>query len=655
MHSSAGVAPRYRADIDGLRALAIVPVVLFHARVPGFDGGFIGVDVFFVLSGFLITRLLMSTADKPAGEVLANFYVRRARRILPALLAMLAVVAAVSLVVLLPADLERLGQSLALAAISLGNVGAWLAGAYFETAPRALVHLWSIAVEEQFYLVYPLVFRWLVRPLAGGRAWPLIALAVVSFLIGAWASHAYPLANFYSPVSRAWQLLMGAIVAIGGWRTFGGKVRDEIASIVALLVLAICFAAFHELLRHPGVVTLIPCLATAVLLIVDRPTMVTRLLSLRALVFVGLISYSIYLWHAPMLVLARYYMIEVPGAASLAVQMAAVFVVSVLSWRWIEQPLRTRRRLPSNRAFLWSAAAASATLCAVGVWLYTSRGLPQRFAPEMTGMTDVRGVAHLGFVHCIKPDPAEVARGHTCEFGAERGARRALIWGDSHAWASLSTWDRLGSANDTRVYFSSSSACPPLLGGTRVRASDISARRCADFNAAMLEAVRNLEPDIVVLQASWVHALDLRKTDDAASTSEDSLFANGLHETVRRIAAPGRTVCIVRGVPRVSESVPYLLGMSRRKEIDPERFAPTRAATLDEQHVSESAIDALAARGLVRDVDPKRLLCPGRRCLLQGPDGAVLYFDSNHLSLAGAEFVAPELQRCFTGASGPAE
>jgi len=377
------VAP-YRPDIDGLRALSVGGVILFHADLSAAEGGFIGVDVFFVISGYLITQWLLLREGVPGAELLREFYVRRVRRILPALLLMLSGSTVVALWLLQPADLVRFGKYLAAAAFMAGNLAAMGEGDYFGAAIgfAPLLHLWSIAVEEQFYLVYPLLLLGLRRLPAGGRVRVLAVLAVASFVLCIWGSANRPVVNFYIGVTRGWELLLGALAA---HHLFDCRLTARFSTLLAasgLVAIIVAAACFRRDMSLPGAATLLPVCGTLLVLIAGRSgeNGVARILGWPPLVITGRASYSLYLWHLPVLVFGAYWMIAAPRGAKLLLLLGLVVPIAFASWWWFEEPLRRRQWLPDNRRFLSAMLIALMILAALGAALWSSDGLPGRLS-----------------------------------------------------------------------------------------------------------------------------------------------------------------------------------------------------------------------------------------------------------------------------------
>lgn len=392
-------APRsldYRPDIDGLRAVAVLAVLAYHLDAGVLPGGFIGVDVFFVISGFLITSILWREAREGRLSV-AEFYRRRVLRIFPALFFLLAVVGLLGIALLTPPELADLGRSAAAASWSVANLFFYAGTDYFARDARAtwLLHTWSLGVEEQFYLVLPLLVA-ACGPRRRRLAATVGTLAAVSFLGSTVTAFSAPAAAFYLPHSRAWELFAGSLLALGVLRVPPRRAVRETAAGTGLVLIAAACLALSKRTPFPGAGALLPC-AGAVLLIGSGPeTAAARLLSLRPMVFVGLISYSVYLWHWPLLVLSRHPAVELPApldhtAPRLAALALASLALGALSWRFVEIPLR-RPRFGRNPVQVLAVAACVALAVGLGsLAVALAEGLPGRFGPEAAVWPIARG------------------------------------------------------------------------------------------------------------------------------------------------------------------------------------------------------------------------------------------------------------------------
>jgi peptidoglycan/LPS O-acetylase OafA/YrhL len=359
--------PSYRPDIDGLRAISAIAVVLFHSHVPGFGGGFVGVDVFFVISGYLITKVLLASSDRPMTRWLAEFYIGRCRRVLPALFVLLLTVTPIAALLLIPANLRVYGRYLSSTSVLLTNLVAWTD---HQGGWPPLIHLWTIAVEEQFYLVYPLLLLAARRTRRVSPTLLMGILAAGSFSLSVWASYAAPGANYYLTPPRIWELLTGALLVLTRPKIRGGMAAEFVA-IAGLLTIALAVCLNSTTTRYPGLRALPVCLAAAAILAAghDQKTLVARLLSMPALVFTGRMSYSLYLWHAAVLSLywSRHH--APPDAPQTILLLAAICLLALMSWRIVEQPIRNGTWLKSNRRFLIAAALLDLALGGVGLLL----------------------------------------------------------------------------------------------------------------------------------------------------------------------------------------------------------------------------------------------------------------------------------------------
>jgi peptidoglycan/LPS O-acetylase OafA/YrhL len=629
-----------------------VAVVLFHAAIPGFSGGFVGVDVFFVISGYLITQLLLGTTDNPLRLRLPDFYIRRARRILPALYAMTLVALVLAVILLLPWDLARFGRYLAATSVMGTNIAAWKDGVgYFQSKLThvPLLHLWSIAIEEQFYLTYPLTLVLICRYLPRHRTQTLIALAVASFAVCVWGSYHAPAANFFLAPSRAWELLLGGALATGGTGRMS-RLANELLAFCGLVVLALAVYWYRPTTPYPGIYSIPPCAASAILILTGRQqsTLTGKFLSMRPLVFTGLISYSLYLWHFPALLFFSYYNIVTIGAIPLTILLAWIYIVGAASWMWIEKPVRTRVFLKSNRSFLWCALLMNIILLGAGITLSKSDGLPQRFPPEV----QTRGGAWLfdseRLLKCTDRSLDEISAGNLCSFGPQNdAAQRVLVWGDSHATALLPAYEKFAVAHRLRLYYAVYSSCRPLIGFTNKEQSEQNRNGCARFNDAVAGAVRRLDPRLLILNAHWIdNDADLVSESTAQAIPGESNFTRGLRETLRETGSIHRSVCVVLDVPEYKYDLPNALGIARKRGIAEDFLKLTRAEASAQYRGPERDIKIFEQRGLLRSVDPKDLLCRDGTCVFESA-GNLLYWDSDHLSFAGAQFVSSAIDGCL--------
>jgi peptidoglycan/LPS O-acetylase OafA/YrhL len=372
----------YRKEIDGLRAIAVIPVILYHGGFEWVSGGFIGVDIFFVISGYLITSIILK--EKEAGIfTIANFYERRIRRILPALFFVILVCLPFAWFWLLPNELKDFGKSIVAVTVFASNILFWRDNDYFSADAEfiPLLHTWSLAVEEQFYVIFPLI---IILFWALGKRWLIGIIAITGLLslgLTEWGWRHFADANFYLIPTRAWELMIGALT---GFYLYHNKQPNgtisQIASIIGFALIIAAIFTFNRGIPFPSLYALIPTAGTALIIIFTTPnTIIHRILSLRVLVGIGLISYSAYLWHQPLFVFARIRSMEEPGMLLMGVLSMAALVMALLSWHFVERPFRNKQRFTRKQIFT-GAIIASLLFIAVGTIFIITDGAMYRFA-----------------------------------------------------------------------------------------------------------------------------------------------------------------------------------------------------------------------------------------------------------------------------------
>jgi peptidoglycan/LPS O-acetylase OafA/YrhL len=376
---------KYRKEVDGLRSIAVLPVILFHAGVPWMPGGFVGVDIFFVISGYLITSMIY--LDLAEGKFsLWTFYERRMRRILPALIVVLVATLVFSWLWMVPSRLEDFGKSVLAVCAFISNLYFWKATDYF--APNAemqpLLHTWSLAVEEQFYIVFPVLFLLLFR---FGRRWIvpiLLILLVTSFALAQWGRFSLPETRFFMAQTRAWELLLGALLALAvtKWTGFRFSLREPMAAL-GLIMIGVALFGLNREVQYPGVATLLPTLGAVLIIACATPdTWVGKLLSTPLLVGIGLISYSAYLWHQPLFALARLHEQGQPAMLVMLALCCVSLLLAYLTWRFVEQPFRNRQTIRKPQFFGMTVASLFA-LAAAAYAIVLNAGFEQRFLKRL--------------------------------------------------------------------------------------------------------------------------------------------------------------------------------------------------------------------------------------------------------------------------------
>ncbi len=621
-------SPDYRADVDGLRAVAVIAVMLFHGGIAPFGGGFIGVDVFFVISGYLITSLIL--ARMQAGTfTLAGFYEARARRILPALLVVCLVSTCVAGAALLPPDLDGYARSLLAVLGFASNLHFWGASGYFDAAAELspLLHTWSLAVEEQYYLLFPLAMLLLAR--RGGRAlpWAIGLAAAGSLAVSVWASTHKAGANFFLLPTRAWEILLGAGCGWLARQRPGPALPRPVAeafSGAGLVAICVSCIGFDRHTPSPGLATLVPTLGTAALLLFAPGTRTGRLLASRPFVAVGLISYSAYLWHQPLYAFARHLSLDPLRAWQFGALGLVALVLGAVSWRWLETPFRNPRKV-SRRVLIASVAVLALLLASVALAAIATRGFLFRL--------DAQQQAILATLRYPIDGPYAVGR---CflqadqgpdDFAAEcRGAgdRPVMVWGDSHA-AALSVG--LADRHPGLARFSAG-ACPPVLD-TR----GIGIRRCGEINARVLDEIARLRPRLLYLHANWNQYRSNRPVEH-------------LDRTIAAVSerSPETRIMLVGSVPQWHTSLP---GSMLRTGIGLTPGVRLRSPYAAEIRAEDQRLAALARRtgsGFRSAFEP---MCEQERCLAvveEGGHAALTAWDYGHLTTAGSRWLVGRLE-----------
>ncbi|MEO7084171.1 MAG: acyltransferase family protein [Gemmatimonadaceae bacterium] len=669
---------RYRPDIDGLRAIAVTAVVAFHAGVPGTGGGFVGVDVFFVISGFLITRLLVDDVAANGRVMFAEFYARRARRLLPALTVMLIAVLLLGRVFLSVLGEQQTFAKSAIATVLFSSNFYFMVstGGYFEPAAvtQPLLHTWSLGVEEQFYVVWPLMVHFVglrvKSSLSDFESRLRMVLAVVFAASLAWAivgTVRQPAVAFYMMPPRAWEFAAGGLVALASRRLAGlSSTTSAVFGTLGVAAIVASVVILSERTPFPGVAALLPVAGAAAVIaagVSRHKTSVMSVLSSRLMVYVGLVSYPWYLWHWPFLVIARESSL---GRHSLLRDVGLVLVsllLAIVTRDVIERRFRRPRgrgQPRPMRTFGVAVAASVVTLAvAVGLGLTARRDTRK---PEFAALAVAKADRPASRATCDIRSSPDLQPAAQCMTGDTTSRRQIVLWGDSHAEHWMPLVSREGAMLSVGVLERSRSACPPLLGvapvSVRVSGGDPqgvrSARACEGFNEAVVDEFRrNDQPRStvgVIVAARWPAYLgkdspfddnavfDLGSTDGGRPPSvEPSLLrlTSGLDATLAALADAGLRVVVLAPTPFLPFSGPDCLA--------------TRSAT--DCRVSRQAIERLrapaleAVRGVVarfanaRLWDPIDGLCGPEYCAATN-GGVVVYRDLGHLTSGAVESLA---------------
>ncbi len=628
---------RYRPELDGLRAIAVILVIGYHAQMPGFGNGFVGVTLFLVLSGYLVGGLAFHAAG-PGGFAPVDFLIRRIRRIAPLMVLVIGVTLTAGMVLLLPAQLRDLGQAAVASILFVPNVLFWAESGYFTaiSAEKPLLHLWSIGVEVQFYAVVAL----LVVMVPSGRRLGIVisALAAVSMAAGIWAAQAAPDAGYYLTPFRLWEPLAGALLALGLQGRTSAVSRG--VALLGVVLILLTLALLTPQTPYPGAAALAPAIGTLCLVAGLRPS---GPLTWAPMVWIGQRSYGLYLWHLPVLVLGRMalpdwpVMLQVPAFIGLTVLLAAA------SYPLVEQPFRA----PWRRAWWRGAGVATAVLsvCLLGIAAHVGAGFPSRFGPDAKAF--MAKLEH-GTMPCHdRLEVQDVANGRTCIIGAPDAAPVLVVVGDSHAGHLTRAMDSELRSRGASALVYSRGWCAPMAGfGTL--APD-RGPECADYMAAVwdrLVADSGYLP--VVLAAEWGNysqgmRAGLGKVDYRYAAGQTSLvgrpaFDAALEDTVVLLRQQRLRAIWIGSVPEYDSPVPDLMLRHLAATGQPLRL-------LVPSDLTDRALSP-AQLGGAEFIDPAKIYCVrDGMCRVSATDGTPLYRDSNHLSRTGAAELVAEILR----------
>ena len=649
----------YRADIDGLRAVAVLAVVGHHAFPRLIQSGFVGVDVFFVISGFLISGNI--SADLSRGTFsFADFYARRIRRIFPALVLVLIACSAIGWAVLFANEFRELGKHVAAGAGFVSNLALQSEAGYFGYAAdtQPLLHLWSLGIEEQFYIVWPLLL-WLVWARFNQRT-VMSILVLASFSASIYASWHHPVAAFYFPLFRVWELACGGLlaVAVSPATVAQPAWRRSLIGVTGLALIATASFVAVDQNTFPGWWALLPTGGAWLVIAAGPQGLINRILSIRPLVWIGLISYPLYLWHWPLLTFARILDGPLPSRAVRGVMVVASFLLAWLTYRAIEKPLR--RPVYGGRVAM-ALSACMTLVAAQGFITYASDGLPSRSVARRAHAYVASMVATPRSADCYDIDRAhDRVSSWFCELNPAGPAPSGFVFGDSHGRSLLPAFERAAIARGQNLLFTGYSGCPPLLGIESVR-GDQDVRNCRALNERVFRFVVDSNIADLYLVSAWTYYTDgdysgenynLLASEGTPHTLAGSrlAFERGLDETLARYGASGVRLHFVGKVPSQLRSAndlvrtlvtggPESVERIRAISVPLQRHRQLMAYVSAQFERRQIRDDRRAAASLI-DLDP--VFCANGACAFARP-GTSFYLDNSHLTIEGAQLAAPTL------------
>ena len=607
----------YRRDIDGLRAVAVLPVVLFHFGVSAIPGGFTGVDIFFVISGYLITGSLLDDLERGQFSI-GRFYWRRARRILPALTFVILLASVAAWFILLPSDLHEFSLSVIAASTFWSNIYFWKTTNYFsiDAELRPLLHTWSLSVEEQYYIFAPILVYLIYRYVSKRWLTILLPIAVGSFALAVMATSLAPTAGFYLLPTRIWELVLGAMLMLRKPPAIASRLAMELIGLCGFALIAFGFVMISESDPFPGYNALFPCIGTALLIYAgqnhagaDRPaTVATRVLRFTPLVWVGLISYSLYLVHWPINSFVHYLSLKAIGVPTIIAMTVASFALATFSWKYVEQPFRQKRAFTAPLPIFAFSAAAIALLCIGGLAGALGSGFPQRF-PDFSAERIRVGNWRNGV--CFNEGANRIEDWNLADCTHTQGfATNVLLWGDSFAAHYVSGLEANAQKIQANVIQYTYAGCPPDL-----TYFSYARPACTRFNERAFSIIRDANVQAVILSGRW--------------TDYEVRGFDGLQKTIDRLREMGVEVYVIGQSPEFIADVQKIAFFARR-----EHAGTTSWPMAMDPDINERVLPFVKGAAFI---DPLAYLCDTAGCSYADADTRqFLYFDYGHFSSAGA-------------------
>jgi len=659
---------KYRSDIDGLRGIAILAVVIFHAFPEWVTGGYVGVSIFFAISGYLISSIIFKGLNE-GGFSFIDFYSRRIRRIFPALIIVMLSAFTLGWFYLLAGEFKQLGLYIAGGAAFVDNLIAWQGVDYFDGSAelKPLLHLWSLGIEEQFYIFWPLLV-WICWKRKISTFVVLVLACFASFALNIKGFNYDPIATFYAPWTRFWEIIFGGLLAYchiyhpnvlnRSHSPFPKKWLPSFISFLGFSIILYAIFFYTKKTAYPGWSALVPVVGALLLINGGEGNFFNKkILSNKVIVWFGAISYSLYLWHWVILSFARLIGGEEPR---IRFKLALLFLSVALSWltyRFIENPLRLGSYVKSKTFFL---VITLGVLGFIGLNAYERGGLPFRsynktvmkYPESMVTTPRRKECFEILYAHSKKEN-------WYCEVGVNSNSVDYFAFGDSHALSLVPALEAFGQANNKRILFAGTSGCPPLLGIQSLKGpKEIEEHNCKLLNERIYDYVRNNGIKNVILIGRWTYytkshsrpgeiVLIVKNPNgmvDAASSESD--LKDALKNTVGLYQKIGVNVFIVEDNPQQSIDPSVALHKASKTPYD---WAINKFSVTQNEHLrNQSKVNEYIESSGANIISFNGILCANGVCpLVEG--GKFLYFDDDHLSISGAKKVAPELSRALLG------
>ena len=612
----------YRPEIDGLRALAVLPVVFFHLGWSIFDGGYIGVDIFFVISGYLIATLIIKEIEDESFSLI-NFYERRVRRIFPVLFLVTLTTAVFGWFLLLPPDFKSLSQSIFSSSIFLSNIYFWLTNPYFSPPAdlQPLLHTWSLSVEEQFYLLFPILIL-LCLKISFNFFVVVISLFFFSSFLSLFLLEIDPSSwKFYLIISRAWELIIGiyAAILLNEKKVLGSKIISELGSALGLIFLLISLILFNEYLDHPSLWTLMPVLGTfLVIVFCNKETKIYKILSFKPFVSIGLISYSLYLWHFPIISFTKYTFFQELNLIQAVIIFIVSVIISYISWRFFERKFRDKKII--DRRFIFKfAALGSLFLISIGLLGHFNNGFDGRLSKQEQEILKIKNLdqfnKQLRTGVCFLEEEDSIQNFDSSCFSEE-----ILLWGDSHAAALFHGLNEIQPISQL-----TSSGCPPILD---INLSDNNV--CEFLNDQIFTSIKENKYKLIILHANWIR----HGYGDYIESFKDTLQQiSAIQEDVK--------IIVIGNTPQWFNSLPKYLVLNNISIKDIKGDSGLIQTQLEELLVSDELI-----KDSINEINKENIhfisileeYCVESACLAMNTkeNNELLFWDYGHLTYEGS-------------------
>ena len=668
---------KYRHEIDGLRALAILPVIIFHSGLNILQGGFVGVDVFFVISGYLITNIIKTSLENHSFSIV-DFYERRARRILPALFFMLLTSLPFAYLWISPYDLQKFSKNLFGAILFISNIVSYKQSNYFDadSITKPLLHLWSLAIEEQFYLFFPILLLGLWPKIKNRIIWVLTLIFLVSLSISEMRLTNNKPGAFFLLSSRAWELMLGSMASFWLIKK-NGYLHKEIFSWIGFSLIIYALFFFNANSDFPGLLALIPTLGTALILIFcDKNTAIGKLLSKPYIAGIGLVSYSAYLWHQPVFAFFYYKYENSPNIFTILSLIVLIFVLAYLSWRFVEAPFRNNKNY-SRKAIFLSSGLASLLFISVAVFCHSTKGFANKYPVALSNAFYPKG-PHEHQLCEFKRIPSTNI--DICKFGDANAKSKTILYGDSHASSLLDALDtdfKKNHIQGLRVQLRNGChVIPGLINNVEKHLDIRQANKClSDFHDFINFTKDNA--DAIIVSIYWTPKIwpfekkqnyffdngeggisagnpestksnfvltksgVINELDDASKKNVILFFLDSLAQTNKKIM-------IIYPIPETGWDIPRYNFKSYLNEGSvKETITTDYKKYIERNSFIINILDEYASKYQVYKIKSGEILCNRQlasRCLAQ-IESKPLYIDNSHLSSFGGEFISREINK----------